>query len=145
MTQHNFSNMSVADWLVDHPVEPVVIPTDTTMDTVAQLLLANNSRDAYMLDNNKIVGHLGFANMANHLLAEHRPTHTHRQLFSRITEPTVGDVMDSHFAYARSDESLCEVIHRQLERDVDTLVVLADDGSLLGAIKLSELVAESLK
>lgn len=137
--------MSVVKWLQEHPVNPVTVPLDAAMEAVAQLLLAENSRDAYIVDNNKVVGHIGFTNMANHLLAEHRSTHTPRQLVSRITEPTAGAMMDSHFAYAQRDESLCEVIHRQLARDVDTLAVLAEDGSLLGAIQLSELVAESLK
>ena len=145
MTEQDFSRIPVSDWMATHPDAPVVISAKATMEEVAQALLANNSRDAYVLDDDKVVGHLSFCNMTNHLLAEHRPIHTHRQLFSRVTEPTAGEVMDSHFAYARCDESLCEVIHRQLERDVDTLVVLAEDDSLLGSIKLQELVAESLK
>lgn len=145
MTEQDFTNIIVSTWLASHPETPVVVAGNMTMSEVAQILLANNSRDAYILDEDKVIGHLSFGTMANYLLSEHRPTHTHRQLFARITEPTAAEVMDPHFAYARIDESLCEVIHRQLERDVDTLVVLADDGKLLGSIKLRDLVAESVK
>ncbi|NQY26494.1 MAG: CBS domain-containing protein [Piscirickettsiaceae bacterium] len=145
MIEKDFSSISVNDWMTTHSETAVVVSVTATMEDIAQVLLENNSRDAYVVDNNIVVGHLGFANVTNHLLTEHRPTHTHRQLFSRVTEPTAAEVMDSRFAYARCDESLCEVIHRQLERDVETLVVLAENGSLLGAIELRDLLAESLK
>ena len=146
MTEQDFAHIVVSDWLALHPEMPVVIAGDTRMHDVALTLLANNSRDAYIVnDDNKVLGHLGFGKMANHLLSEHRPIHTHRQLFARVTDPTAAELMDPHFAYARTDESLCEVIHRQLERDVDTLVVLSDDNMLLGSVNLRDLVAESLK
>lgn len=146
MTEQDFANISVAEWLANYPELPVIVSAAATMPEIASDLLKENSRDAYILDgDNKVIGHLSFGNVTNHLLSEHRPIHTHRQLFSRITEPVAEEIMDPHFAYARTDESLCEVIHRQLERGVDTLVVLAEDGSLQGSIKLRELVAESLK
>ncbi|NOQ82217.1 MAG: CBS domain-containing protein [Methylophaga sp.] len=146
MTEQDFADISVAQWLANHPEFPVLVSATATMHEVANDLLKENSRDAYILDGeNKVIGHLSFGNVTNHLLSEHRPIHTHRQLFSRIIEPAAEEIMDPHFAYARTDETLCEVIHRQLERGVDTLVVLADDGTLQGSIKLRELVAESLK
>lgn len=146
MTESDFANMSVSQWLENHPELPVIVAADATMDIVANALITQNCRDAYILDNdNKVVGHLSFGNVTNHLLSEHRPIHTHRQLFSRVTEPLAEEIMEPHFTYARVDESLCEVIHRQLERGVDTLVVLDDNDSLIGSIKLRELVAESLK
>ncbi|MDH5357447.1 MAG: CBS domain-containing protein [Gammaproteobacteria bacterium] len=146
MTEQDFAHIFVSEWLSLHPETPVVVAGKTPMREVALTLLANNSRDAYIVDeNNKVLGHLSFGKMTNHLLSEHRPIHTHRQLFARVTDPTAEEVMDPHFAYARCDESLCEVIHRQLERDVDTLVVLAEDNTLLGSVSLRDLVAESLK
>ncbi len=145
MIEQDFSSIVVTDWMAIHAEAAVVVSVDATMKDVARTLLENHSRDAYVVENSIVVGHLGFANVTNHLLAEHRPIHTHRQLFSRVTEPTAGEIMDPHFAYARCDESLCDVIHRQLERDVETLVVLAENDELLGAIKLRDLVAESLK
>jgi CBS-domain-containing membrane protein len=146
MIEAGFSEITVSNWLANHPETPVIVAANASMAEVAQSLLENNSRDAYILDDEqKVIGHLSFGKMTNYLLSEHRPIHTHRQLFSRITDPTAEEVMDPHFAYARIEESLCEVIHRQLERDVDTLIVLAEDNSLLGSIKLRELVAESLK
>jgi len=146
MTEQDFAKISVTEWLKQYPQLPVVVAADATMEEVAESLLKENSRDAYILDeDNKVKGHLSFGHVVNHLLSEHRPIHTHRQLFSRVTEPTAEEIMDPHYTYAQCDESLCEVIHRQLERGVDTLVVLADDGKLVGSIKLRELVAESLK
>jgi len=146
MTEQDFAKISVAQWLENYPELPLIVAANATMDEIASDLLTHDSRDAYILDgNNKVLGHLSFANVTNHLLSEHRPIHTHRQLFSRVTDPVAEEIMDPHFTYARSDESLCEVIHRQLERDVDTLVVLDDEDNLLGSINLRELVAESLK
>jgi len=146
MTEQDFAKISVSEWLKQYPELPLVVAAGATMNEVANLLLKENSRDAYILDgDNKVKGHLSFGNVTNHLLSEHLPIHTHRQLFSRVTEPTAEEIMDPHYTYARCDESLCEVIHRQLERDVDTLVVLDDDDTLIGSIKLRELVAESLK
>ncbi|HHA18237.1 MAG TPA: CBS domain-containing protein [Methylophaga sp.] len=146
MIEEKFSDITVSNWLTTHPETPVIVTASASMPEVAQLLLDNNSRDAYILDDDKkVVGHLSFGKTIDYLLSEHRPKHTHRYLFSRITEATAVEVMDPHFAYARIEESLCEVIHRQLERGVDTLVVLAEDSRLLGSIQLRELVAESLK
>lgn len=146
MIKEDFSDITVETWLANHSEMPVIVAANASMSEVTQRLLENNSRDVYILDDEKkVIGHLSFGRAANYLLSEHRPIHTHRQLFSRITDPTAAEVMDPHFAYARIEESLCEVIHRQLERDVDTLIVLAEDNRLLGSIKLREIVAESLK
>lgn len=145
MIEEVFSDITVSNWLANHPETAVIVAANASMSEVAQLLLENNSRDAYILEDKKVIGHLSFGKTTNYLLSEHRPIHTHRHLFSRITDPIAEEVMDPHFAYARIEESLCEVIHRQLERDVDTLIVLAEDNSSLGAIKLREIVAESLK
>jgi len=142
----DFEHISVAEWLKDHPEMPIIAAGDASMTQLAQTLLAENSRDIYIADDdNKIIGHLSFGRIVSHLFAQHRPIQSHRQLFAQITDATAQELMDPHFAYARADETLCDVIHRQLERDIDNLVVLGQDHHLLGAIKLRELVTESLK
>jgi len=146
MTEQDFAKISVADWISDHPVEAVIVEPETSMADLAQKMLSTQCRDAYIADpHGKIIGHLGFGKVASHLLSEHRPEQSHRQLFSRVTEPVASELMEPHYAFARIDESLCEVIHRQLESGIDILLVLTESGEKLGAIKFQELVEESLK
>lgn len=138
-------DMTVEQWIADHSEKPVTLMADASLTDVANALLTANSRDAYIIDDKqRIKGHLAFNKVINHLFTHVRPIHTHRQLFARVTEPTAAELMDPHFAYCRLDEALCDVIHRQLGRDVDDLVVVAQDNSLLGVVKLRELLIESL-
>jgi hypothetical protein len=53
--------------------------------------------------------------------------------------------MDPHYAYCRENEVLSDVLHRQLESDIDDLIVLSSDNMLCGVVVLNELVRESLK
>ncbi|MDF1588467.1 MAG: CBS domain-containing protein [Gammaproteobacteria bacterium] len=146
MSQPCFANKTSADWLNQHQSKPVMVDENASIDQIINALLIEDRRDAYVVNaDNKVIGHIGFANVATHLLSEHRVTHTHRQLFARVIEPTAKELMDPHFTSAYEDELLCDVIHRQLDHGLDDLIVLSRDTHVpLGAIQLKDVLAESL-
>jgi CBS domain-containing protein len=47
------------------------------------------------------------------------------------------ELMNSHFPTASPDEELDNVLHRQLEHDIEDMVVVDSDGVLLGAVSLT--------
>lgn len=136
---------SVAEWLAQHPAQMVVVTQDTPLVTVVKLMLEHDSRDAYVVEGNRVRGHVGFNKLLNYLFTQERPVHSHRQLFSRIADISVVDIMDPHYAYCRPNEQINAVLHRQLQHDVTDLIVLATDDSPVGVVKLTEVVRESLQ
>lgn len=136
---------SVAEWLRQHPAELVSISAETALIDIVKTLLEHDSRDAYVIEDNQVKGHLSFNKLLNHLFSHDRPVHSHRQLFARVAAATAGELMDPHFAYCREDEKINQILHRQLQCDVCDLVVLAADNAPVGVIKLTEVVRESLR
>lgn len=137
-------DLSVDEWLRSHQRMPVQVAAGDDLEYVARQMLASRTRDAYVVTQQRVHGHLGFNQVVNYLFTQERPIHTHRQLFARVAVPTAGEVMDPHYPYCRPDEALCDVLHRQLASAIDDLLVLAADDTLLGVIRLEELVLESL-
>lgn len=146
MTNANFVGKTLGDWLDNHQSQPVIVNETASISELANALLAMHKRDAYVVNKtNRVIGHIGFAKVANQLLSEHRSTHTHRQLFARVIEPTAKELMDPHFTSAYKDELLCDVIHRQLDHGLDDLIVLDHDThEALGVIQMSDILTESL-
>ncbi len=146
MTNANFIGKTLVDWLENHHSKPVIVTEMASISELANALLVMNKRDAYVVNKaNRVIGHISFAKVANQLLSEHRSTHTHRQLFARVVEPTAKELMDPHFTSAYKDELLCDVIHRQLDHGLDDLIVLTrDTHEALGVIQMNDILAESL-
>lgn len=146
MSNAKFFGKTLVDWLESHQSVPVIVHESASISELATALLAMKKRDAYVIDkNNRVIGHIGFVKVANQLLSEHRSTHTHRQLFARVIEPTAKEVMDPHFTSAYKDELLCDVIHRQLDHGIDDLIVLTPDThEAIGVIQMNDILAESL-
>jgi len=136
---------SVAEWLEQHPARMVLVTQNTALVHAVKLMLDNEARDAYVVEGKRVHGHLSFNKLLNYLFTQERPVHSHRQLFSRIAEISVADIMDPHYAYCRPDEQINAVLHRQLQHDVTDLIVLASDDSPVGVVKLTEVVRESLQ
>jgi predicted transcriptional regulator len=136
---------SVGEWLQEHPTEMVLVAPDMPLLEIVRALLNKDARDAYVVENERVLGHLGFNNLVNHLFTQERPVHSHRQLFARVALPNAAELMDPHFAYCREDERINRILHRQLQCDVSDLVVLASDNTPIGVIKLTEVVRESLQ
>lgn len=136
---------SVAQWMETHPLRGVLVTPETPLVNVVKLLLDTDSRDAYVIESDRVRGHLGFSKVVSHLFSHERPIHSHRQLFSLIADISVADIMDPHFAYCRQSEQINAVLHRQLQHDVTDLIVLASDDSPVGVVRLTEVVRESLQ
>jgi predicted transcriptional regulator len=138
-------NQSVAEWLKAHPNNMVLVTAETPVCEVVKLMLESDTRDAYVMESEHVKGHLGFNKLVNYLFSQERPVHSHRQLFNRIADVSVIDIMDPHYAYCRVNEKVNDVLHRQLQHDVGDLIILDMDDSPVGVVKLTEVVWESLK
>jgi len=136
------NTMTVGQWLAAHHRIPVTVAPETSLGRVAELLLdTDGSRDAYVTEDDGLVtGHLSFGRVVNHLLLAHKPIHTRRQMFERVTGATAGELMDPHFVSATVEDELNDVLHRQLDRLIDDLVILDKQGRLLGSVNLRQVV-----
>lgn len=136
--------MKVGRWIERFPGAAITVAADTPLASVLDAMLAQTGRrDAYVLAaDGRVAGHLGFRRLAELFLAEHRPENTRRQLMERIAGGVASDFMSAQFSYARQDEDLYDVLHRQLEHRVEDLPVLGADGRLLGTVNLSAVLAE---
>lgn len=145
MSEH-IVELSVAEWLQRYPEAVVTVSSNASLADVLRTMLDHASRDAYVVEENRVKGHLGLNKVVRHLFAQDRPEHSPRQLLARVAmAATAAELMDPHFAYCREDERIAQVLHRQLQSDISDLVVLAADDSPLGVIKLTEVVRESLQ
>lgn len=137
---------TVQDWLTQHQQPMVLVAPDTSLLDILKQMLAADCLDAYVVEDNHVLGHLSFNNLVNHLFTQERPIHTHRQLFARISaDAGAEELMDPHFAYCRPDEQINQVLHRLLQVGVSDLIVLAPDDSPMGVVKLTQLIRESLQ
>lgn len=138
--------MKVAEWLEGHPAEAVTVMPEDTLETLLERLLAPSCclRDLYvLLGDGSLAGHISRKRLAAYLLSEHRPVHTRRQLMDRVAG--VGsalDFMDRHFPTAAPDEELEDVLHRQLEHEIEDMPVIDASGALLGAVNLTQVLRE---
>jgi len=139
--------MKIAEWLQRHPAEVVTVSADASLEQVLAVLLSKPGlRDIYVLaDDGQVTGHLSHNKLARLVLAEHRPVHTRRQIIERIACGSAREIMSTHFSTAHPEEELDNVLHRQLEHDVEDMPVIDSEGRLLGTINLTELLHEAYK
>jgi len=139
--------MKIADWLERHPVDGVTIRSGASLEDAAQALLgAPECRDVYVTDDlGRVIGHLGFRRLAGVLLSQHRPTHSRRQMLERVARGPVHEFMDRRFIAARLDENVHHVLHPHMERRVEDIPVLDDQGRLVGVIRLIDLVRAAVE
>ncbi|MFP4639749.1 MAG: HPP family protein [Guyparkeria sp.] len=138
--------MKAGNWLEAHPRRGVTVAATDSLAVAAQALLDEpESRDAYVLDEaGRVCGHLGFRRLAGILLAHLRPSHSRRQLIERITPGSVGEYMDERVLCVRPDERISDVFHQHMERRVEDIAVIDDDGRLLGVIRVRDLLRAAL-
>ncbi len=144
--------MKTSEWLKTHPVKALTVAGDCSLQHAARLLLDDpEGRDLFVLDaEGKVCGHLGFWHVATLLLAELRPTHSLRELMERITLGNVADHMDDHVMCAGVDEDVDDILYQHdlfqqhLERRVEDIPVVDDQHRLLGVIRLSDLLRDSI-
>jgi CBS domain-containing protein len=137
--------MKVSEWIRHHPGRVLTVSPHASLgEAMDEMLAQPHLRDIYvMAEDGRLLGHVSHKKIALHILAEHRPIHTRRQLMERIVGGTVGDFMDIHFTYAHPDEELDNVLHRQLEHDVEDMPVIDSEERLLGAVNLSAVLRET--
>jgi CBS domain-containing protein len=131
--------MKVSEWIRTHPGNAVTVSPDLTLDELLDRLLREPClRDLYVLEEGvRLAGHISHKRIALLVLTLHRPSRTRRQIMEHVAGGSARELMDTHFPTARVDEELDEVLHRQLEHDIEDMPVVAEDGALLGAVNLS--------
>lgn len=139
--------MKASKWLEHHPAEALTVATTDSLADAATTLLAHpDSRELYVLDEEgRVCGHLGFRRLAGIFLAHLRPTHSRRQLVERITPSTVREYMDERVLYMRPDERISEVLHQHMERRVEDIPVVDDNGRLMGVIRVADLLRAAIE
>jgi CBS-domain-containing membrane protein len=75
------------------------------------------------------------------VLIEHRPIHTRRQILERVARGSARELMETHFASARPEEELDDVLDHLLEHGVENMPVVDAGGRSLGVINLTEVLA----
>ncbi len=136
--------MRVSDWIQAHPALAATIAQGAALEQAMDRMLDQACvRDLYIVtETGSIAGHLSHKKLAHLLLAEHRPVHTRRQLMERVASETVDELMYTHFVFAHPDEELDNVLHRQLEHEIEDMPVIDDQGTVLGVINLSTMLRE---
>jgi len=139
--------MLVSEWLKLHPIHAGIVRKDWGLDLIMQALLSNSRlHDLYVLDaEDKVIGHLSYKKLAKLTLADHCGAHTRSELLERITPGSASELMDVHFASAKADEELSQILYRQLDHWVEDLPVLDDQGKLQGVINLSDILFAVMK
>ncbi len=144
--------MKTSEWLKTHPVKPLTVAGDCSLQHAASLLLDDpEGRDLFVLDaDGRVCGHLGFWHVATLLLAKLRPTLSLRELIERITLGSVADHMDDQVMCAGVDEDIDDILYQHdlfqqhLDRRVEDIPVVDEQRRLLGVIRLSDLLRDAI-
>jgi len=136
--------MKVAEWLRLHPGSAVTVSPEASFAVVLDRLLdAPGVHDVYVVaPDGRVVGHLSRQRLARMRLAEHRPARTRRQIMEQVAGGVARELMNPHFPSASPDEDLDNVLHRQLEQEVEDMPVLDEQGALLGTVNLTAVLRE---
>ena len=139
--------MKISEWINLHPSRAITVPPDCCLNDIMNRMLAEECmRDVYVVsDDGHLIGHLSRKKLANVILAEHQPVHTRRQLMMRIAGGSAQELMDTEFTFARPDEELDNILHWQLEHDVEDMPVINEDEILVGVINLSIVLREMIQ
>ncbi len=139
--------MKVAEWIRRFPQQIVTIHPKSSLEQAVDLMLSQPCvQDIYVISEaNFVLGHLSHKRLTSLLLAEHRPTHSRRQIMERVVLGTAGEFMEGEFVFARPDEELDDVFCRFIDHDLQDMVVIDDSGGLAGGIHLNTVLRELRK
>lgn len=137
--------MKVSEWLDLHPKKLEVVHPDCSVEEIIDRMLAlPGLRDIYVSDPaGTLIGHIHYHRVASMLLAEHRPEHTRRQLFERISCGNANEIMNSHFVTAKLDDDLEDILHHQLDHYIHDMPIISREGKPVGAINLAQVLART--
>ena len=132
--------MRVSDWITLNPARPVVAHPEQTMQAVAESILSHaRHRDLYIVSpGGRLLGVVRHRRVAQILLAEHLPGQTRHQIMERVSSGSLRELMERDCVSAKADEELDNVLNRMLEYEVDDMLVIDDDGAVVGNINLTE-------
>jgi CBS-domain-containing membrane protein len=139
--------MKISEWISLHPGRAITVPPNCSLnDAMVRMLAEECMRDLYVIScDEHLIGHLSHKKLVNLLLTEHQPVHTRRQLIMRIAGGSAQELMVTEFTFARPDEELDNVLHWQLEHDVEDMPVINEDGILVGVINLRVVLQEMIQ
>ena len=139
--------MKISEWMRRFPASLVTVPPGYSLEQVVDKMLSEPCvHDIYVVSDDDIVlGHLSHKRLACLLLAEHRSTHTRRQLMERVVVGVADELMEGQFASARSDEDVDVILNRFVEHDLRDMPVLDEKGLLVGGINLDDILQEIRK
>jgi len=131
--------MKVSEWIAENPGAATIVAPDASLAAIIEELLSRpGARDVYVVtEEGRVIGHLSHKRLIRSVLAEHHPRPTRRQLMEKIAGGPARELMNAHFPTASPDEKLDNVLHRQLEHDIEDMVVIDSNGALLGAVSLT--------
>lgn len=131
--------MKVHEWIAANPGTALTVVPDASLPAIIdELLREPGLRDVYVVsEEGQVIGHLSHERLIRTVLAEHRPRHTRRQLMEKVAGGPARELMNAHFPTAAPDEELDNVLHRQLDHDIEDMVVVDSDGLLIGAVSLT--------
>ena len=135
--------MKVAEWLRLHPGDTATLGPDWPLERILDRLLATPGlRDLYVADTKgRLLGHISHRRLAQIVLIEHRPVHTRRQILERVARGSARELMETHFASARPEDELDDVLDHLLEHGVENMPVVDAAGRSLGVINLTDVLA----
>jgi CBS domain-containing protein len=134
--------MKIAEWLEQHPRDLGTVHPDCPVETIIDRMLEiPGRRDLYVIaPDGKLMGHIGYHKIACILLSEHRPEHTRRQLMEHISTGNANEIMNPHFVTATPEEELEDILHHQLDHNIEDMPVIDSDGRPVGAINLAQIL-----
>ena len=144
--------MKTSEWLKTHPVTALTVAGESSLEDAARVLLDDPAgRDLFVLDpEGRVLGQLGFWHVATLLLAELRPTQSLRELVERITLGNVADHMNDQVLTVGVDDDVEDILYQHdlfqqhVERRVEDIPVVDEEGRLLGVIRLSDLLRDAI-
>jgi CBS-domain-containing membrane protein len=139
--------MKASEWLTQHPIKAGVVQEGWSLEQIMEKLLGDSRlKDLYVLnDKNQIIGHLSYKKLTKLVLADHRVHHTRSEILERVAIGSAAELMETHFACAAPDESLDEIIYRQLDHWVEDIPIINQQKKLLGVINLSDILLAVMK
>ena len=134
--------MKVAEWIKQHPRAAATIPPDAPLEAIIdQMLETPGLRDIYVISvEGVLAGHISHRQLTRLLLVEHQPAHTRRELIERVVSGIASEIMERHFTFAKPDEELDDVLHRQLDSNLEDMPVIDPSGTPLGVINLTRIL-----
>lgn len=137
-------NQQVRDIVARHSQREVPVTTrDIPIEQLPEAIeWYRHSRQLYVVDDDrKLVGSITLARLVMYTFAHSHGTHmSSRQIMDLITCTCAGDLMMEGTLSARMDDNLDELLERMVDRNVEEVPVLDDDGKIVSDLTMIDLL-----